>query len=146
MTLTILSVIAALAAQIISGGMGTWLNARAIAPLASKGQLALERMVRELRIGSCVSLNQPDGVTSIQVSNDLGVVRFRHRQIPVDGIYMSINGGTEKLLLEGVVAGDLNFSIPESCLLEISVTLTDTFADGSVLRYPLRTAVHVRKQ
>ncbi len=147
LTLTVLAIIAGAGARIIGAAFNAWMEARAIAPLATRGQLAMERMIRELRVGSCATLTQPEGPITIQVQNSLGEVLFRHGQSPVDGIYRREDGGGDKLLLAGVAAADVNFSISTSrrCLVTIQFVLTDTFVDGGSLRYPLRTAIHVRK-
>lgn len=146
LTITILSILAAVSAQVFGGGFSLWLEARAVTPLAGRGQLALERMVRELRYGSCQTLTRPEGAASIQVRNDLGQeLLFHHMDSPVSGIHMRIDGGADHLLLDGVGAADVAFDIPQTCLVTIDFTLTGQFSDGTPLRHALRTAVQVRR-
>ncbi|MBF0448238.1 MAG: prepilin-type N-terminal cleavage/methylation domain-containing protein [Magnetococcales bacterium] len=146
LVLLLVAILAGGGARLLAAGLDSHLTARTISPLADRGRLALERMLLELRGSDCNSLSQPSGPGSLQLTyNQDQWLIFQNSPSDPQLVTMQVDGGAEKIVIEGVEANSLQFSLDQDrCLVTVALTLTGTLHGGAALRLPLQSAVHVR--
>lgn len=154
LSLIILGVIASVGARMLGTGFGSYFTAQNLGPTVTRGQLALERMVREIReANGCVTLSIGTAPPSLQFSNSItGGVAFIQPDAPGNTITMNGN-----LMLEGVKPGSLSFTgtdviglggetteHPRQCYVKINFTLVASLPDTADATIPFQTTVFVR--
>ncbi|MEO5363915.1 MAG: hypothetical protein H7838_09875 [Magnetococcus sp. DMHC-8] len=142
-TLALLAIVAGTSVPLLHMLLEAHGLATVMAPAASAGTLAMERMVREVRQAQWDTLQVADhAITFVSAA---GETTRLHQTRPGDaGIYL-VKNGDERLLAQVVAAGSLSFTrlAPANRLVGISFTLNTPLADGTALVLPLATAVHV---
>lgn len=147
--LTLLPILAVVGARLLGDLFDAYFFARAIAPVASEGQLAMKRMVRELKNAqppfSCVF--PPTSVITFFAKNN-ELTRFWQPLLDSSTIFMDQGTFKNKVLAQHVKAGSLEF-VPKpyavgACLIVISFTISDELPDGTKFEWPLSTAVYVK--
>ncbi|MBF0309084.1 MAG: prepilin-type N-terminal cleavage/methylation domain-containing protein [Magnetococcales bacterium] len=141
-TLVIMSIVGVVGVKMISSGFSNYLFSRDLIPLATQGQVAMERMSRELQGGICSTLSQPSGAGSVQFDNNdpAGTIVLFKQTGSV--IYMN-----NDILAQDIKAGSLLFALQSNCVVQIDfrVEKTSSKLGGSVvIGIPLRTAAYVR--
>ncbi len=140
-TLALFAIVASMGVPLLSTLLEAYGMARVMAPAASEGTLAMERMVREVRNaqGTVHMVNR--SITFVSATGDATQLHQTHASDP--GIYL-VKNGEERLLAQAVEADSLTFDRFDPLpLVGISFTLSATLADGTIVRTPLSTAVHV---
>lgn len=141
-TLTLFSILVGMGVPLLNLLLDAYWMTKVTAPATSAGALAMERMVREIRMAHRNSLQVEN--SSLTFSSPEGSVRL-HQTRPGDaGIYL-VKNGEERILMRSAAAGSLSFSLlpPAPGLVEIAFTVTTPLADGSPIQSPWATAVHV---
>jgi prepilin-type N-terminal cleavage/methylation domain-containing protein len=142
LVLTLVAILAGAGARGVAAGFDAYLSARAVAPLADRGRLAMERIMVELRGASCSSLSRPGGSDSLQMtSNQDRLLVFTYSETEIDTLIMTVDGGGEQILLQGVT--EFGFEIGSNCVVSINMTLSGTMNGGGVLSLPLRSSIYV---
>ncbi|MEO5340945.1 MAG: hypothetical protein H7837_10610 [Magnetococcus sp. MYC-9] len=140
-TLTLCAIVVMMGVPLLSLMLEAHGMAKVMAPVVSEGALVMERMIRELRQADAGSLQLSAG--SIAFSTPTGQRRL-HQTGGDAGIYL-VQETEERLLTRSVEVGSLSFmrwaDLPG--LVGISFTLSAPLADGSRIRTPLSSAVHV---
>lgn len=145
MVMIILMIVAGVGASFVGGGFGAYFTGQELVPLAGRGQLALERMVREIREASCTATPPTYGGTQLTFTIPLvdGGTRVITYQQAGNLIQRSSGGGGQTLVED---VGSLAFSagtVP--CLVVIDLTMSKAPATGGeALPLPLQTAVFMR--
>ncbi|MBF0369666.1 MAG: prepilin-type N-terminal cleavage/methylation domain-containing protein [Magnetococcales bacterium] len=149
LTITILSVVAGLGVQFIRDVFNAYLTGQALTPMVNEGQLAMERLIRELQGATCLTLSQPGGADTLTFTNfDGAVLSFSQSGQTI--LYSSSLGGVDKVLVEGVEAASLTFQ-PTDCMtgvppgvVQIHFAMEATLPSGDVVSVPLETSVFIR--
>ncbi len=146
--MTLLAVLAGAGAKAMSGGFDAYLTARTISPLADRGHIAMKRIMAELQESSCDTFSQPDGASSLQLTNHQGeLLLFKLSTTENDTVTMEVNGGGEKIVLPSVSSLDFaythDFTTETGCLVTINMTLYTTLYGGEVLTLPMRSGLYV---
>jgi hypothetical protein len=147
LVMTLLAILAGAGAKAMAGGFDAYLTARTLSPLADRGHIAMKRIMAELQESSCDSFSQPDGASSIQLTNyqDEQLV-FKLSDTETDSVTMEINGGGEKIVLPSVSSLEFDvspFTTEIGCLVTINMTLYSSLYSGEILTLPMRSSVYV---
>ena len=151
LVLTLLSIMAGVGANLLASLFDAYYSARAIAPAMSEGQLAMERMGRELRqiqfsnIDNQLLVTQ-SAITVTSVTGDLTVVGF-YQSGSGDSTIRMVQNDEDRPLAQYVEADSLTFSMENygdySRLIMISFIVSATLPDGTDFSRHLSTAVYV---
>lgn len=144
LVMTLLAILVAVGSRVVVAAVDSYLTAKTVTPLADRGRVALERLMAELRGAGCSSLAQPLGSSSLQLTNTQGqVVLFKNSQFKADTLSMTVDGGSEKVLLTGVDLQTVKFSKRNDCLVTIELTMIGSLNGGAILSLPLRSSLYL---
>lgn len=129
--------------------LDAYFTARAIAPIASDGHLAMQRMIRELSEAQkypCIEEPEEQETISFRSKDDT-LVTFYQSTANGPGIFMDQENLNNKLLAYPVKEGSLKFSSKKygdsSCLISIFFKMRYELSPGDEILWPLFSAIHI---
>lgn len=146
--MVILGIVAAMAARMVVASLEAWTTGRLLAPLAAKGWLAMDAMIRELRFSRAfLTTSGPGWVLRY---NNLADQSVTLSQVDFDGnpagaIYREVEGGGKQLLTGQVQPGSFKPEVPVEGKVSLAFTMEESRpGTPEPLLFPLWTLVHVR--
>lgn len=140
-TLVLVAILAGTGARVFASLLDAYLVVQSSAPVISEGHVAMERMVREVRLARLSAAPWADSTALSFVSSATeDTIAFYQASLGEGAIVMNHNG-TEKVLAQHVQADTLRFTAPllGDDAIPLLVTVAFTLGNGM----PLRTAVYV---
>lgn len=149
LTLTLLSIVFGAGFGLLGYLFDAYFTARAIAPVASEGHLAMKRMLQELRKANYSSVllsSAQDNITFLSKHSNEQVTFYPFAP-GGSGIFMDQGSLEKKLLARHVKEGSLMFSTEyygdSALLISIFFVMSDELPDGTEVKWPLFSAVHI---
>lgn len=139
-TLTLLAIMVGVSMPILTLLLESYSTAQGMAPITSESTLAMERMVRELRLAKCSSLQFAS--RSLTCSTNTGETLRLHQSQPGDTTLYLVKNGTERALAYSIAAESLSFALLAPGLVEISFRLHTPWSDGTLQEPLWTTAVY----
>lgn len=140
-TLTLLAITVGVSMPLLSLFLESYSTAQGMAPMASESTLAMERMVRELRMAKRETLQLAN--RSLTFSTTQGDRVRLHQSQPGDATLYLEKNGTEQALAYAIAAESLAFTLLTPGLVEISFRLYTPWENQAAQGTLWTTAVYI---